>query len=248
VLILLPPSEGKTAPTSGPPVELEALSHPELTAARRKVGTALAAASSRRDALRLLGVGPSIAPQVASNTTLWSNPTAAAARVYSGVLYEAAGAQSWEGDELARAGERVRIISGLWGAVSPADHIPTYRLNMCVALPRVGPLTALWRATLSASLDPIVADSLVIDCRSADYASVWKAPRGALTVRVAELKEGRRKVASHTAKFARGLLTGALVRAERTPRDADEVAGLAESLPAVVAVELADSTITLVTA
>jgi cytoplasmic iron level regulating protein YaaA (DUF328/UPF0246 family) len=248
VLILLPPSEGKTAPTSGAPVELADLSHPELTAVRARVGKALVAASSRRDALAMLGVGPSLAPQVAGNTTLWSNPTAPAAHVYTGVLYDAAGSATWSADELVRAHDRVRIISGLWGAVSPADLIPPYRLNMCVALPRVGPLTALWRASLAKSLDPIAAEQLIVDCRSSDYATVWKPPPGALAVRVAYEQGGKRKIASHTAKYTRGLLTGALVRAPKAPESAEALAELAAELPTVAAVELGESSITLVTA
>ena len=37
MLILLPPSEGKASPTRGRPLDLEALSSPGLTAARREL-------------------------------------------------------------------------------------------------------------------------------------------------------------------------------------------------------------------
>ena len=43
VLIWLPPSEGKSAPESGPRLDVEALSIPSLTAARRAVIEALEA-------------------------------------------------------------------------------------------------------------------------------------------------------------------------------------------------------------
>jgi cytoplasmic iron level regulating protein YaaA (DUF328/UPF0246 family) len=140
MLILLPPSEGKSAPRLGSPVSLGSLSHPELSDARRRVGDALVRVSGTRGAMAALGVGPSLAAEVARNTTLWINPTAPAATVYAGVLYEAARAHVWDARMLARAHERVRIVSALWGALSPTDKIPAYRLSMATPLPRLGTL------------------------------------------------------------------------------------------------------------
>ncbi|MGH3347365.1 MAG: hypothetical protein ACRDO4_10305, partial [Nocardioides sp.] len=57
MLILLPPSEGKTAPTRGKPLDLDGLGHPNLTATRRTMVEALASASARPDAAALLGIG-----------------------------------------------------------------------------------------------------------------------------------------------------------------------------------------------
>jgi hypothetical protein len=67
-------------------------------------------------------------------------------------------------------------------------------------------------------------------------------------VRVAYEQGGKRKIASHTAKYTRGLLAGALVRAPKAPESAEALAELAAELPTVAAVELAESSITLVTA
>jgi hypothetical protein len=71
VLLLLPPSEGKTAPTAGAPVDLDSLAHPQLAEARRRVGDALARVSGQRNALRVLDAGPSLADEVLHNTLLW---------------------------------------------------------------------------------------------------------------------------------------------------------------------------------
>jgi len=248
VLILLPPSEGKTAPSAGAPVDLAALSHPELSDARRRVGTALAKVSAQRNALTVLHAGASIAPEVARNTTLWTNPAARASQVYTGVLYDSAGAADWNAAELERAAAHVRIVSALWGAVSPTDHIPAYRLSMGTTLPRLGGLAAFWRARLGDALARLSADGPVIDCRSSDYAAAWRAPTGTLAVRVEQVRAGKRTVVSHHAKHTRGLLTGALVRADATPTNPDDVAHIASGLPGVTAVELTETTLTLVTA
>src|SRR5690606_11856419 len=57
VLILLPPSEGKTAHTEGSPFDFADLSFPELEQERRQVLDALAEVSAREDAMSVLGVG-----------------------------------------------------------------------------------------------------------------------------------------------------------------------------------------------
>jgi len=248
VLILLPPSEGKTAPLAGAPVDLAALSHPEFSDARRRVGKALATVSGQRNAREVLHAGPSLAADVARNTTLWDNPTAPGAHVYTGVLYDAAGAAEWSGQLLKRAGEQVRIISALWGAVSPADLIPAYRLSMGTRLPRLGGLAAFWRARLGDALAPLAADGPVIDCRSCDYAAAWRAPAGTLAVRVEQVRGGKRTVVSHNAKHTRGLLTAQLLALAVPAATDEDVAAAASGIPGVTAVELTETTLTLVTA
>ena len=247
VLILLPPSEGKTAPAMGSPVNLAALSHPALEAARKRVGNELARASARRNALSVLDVGASLTDEVARNTSIWENPTAPASQVYSGVLYEASGAATWTGDTLERAADRVRVISALWGAVSPADAIPAYRLSMGTTLSRLGPLAAFWRGHLGKALDERAAEDLIVDCRSSTYAAAWRAPKHAVSVRVEREANGKRTVVSHNAKHARGLLTGLLVAEPEPPSTAEQLADIAGRVPGVTAVELRPGTLTLVT-
>ena len=231
MLVLLPPSEGKTPADDGaPPLALDGLTAPGLTATRRRVLDALVAVSSRPDALEVLGVGPQIAPEVARNVVLPTAPSAPARQVYTGVLYEAAGLDALEGDALTRAGEHVRIASALWGLVSPLDPVPAYRLAMDRDLPGVGPLAKAWREPLAAELDPVAAEGLVVDCRSAAYQAAWRPGAGAhawVTVRV--VRDGR--VVSHAAKHTRGVLTGHLVRRPGpAPRDATELLDAAREL------------------
>lgn len=210
MLLLLPPSEGKTAPADGPPLDLMALSSPRLTAHRRRLLTALVRASRAPDALRRLGVGVSLAAEVAANTALRTAATAPAREVYSGVLFTAAGLSDLPDEESRRrADASVRIVSALWGVVRPADPIPAYRLSMTVDLPGVGPLAPSWRAVLPRVLDPEAAERLVVDCRSSSYAAAWPGPAaGPGRVRVTVLREGPggRAPVSHWAKHTRGVL------------------------------------------
>ena len=88
--ILLPPSEGKTAPLQGPALDLPSLAFPELTDARRAVADKLVAASRSKNALSMLGVGERAFGEVHAQRNLYDMPCAPARSVYTGVLYEAA--------------------------------------------------------------------------------------------------------------------------------------------------------------
>jgi len=239
VLLLLPPSEGKTPVTSGDPVDLTKLSHPMLTDARRRVGDALAKVSGQRNAMKALDAGPSLADDVARNTRLWAEPTGPAASVYTGVLYEAAGMAAWDDATMLRAHERIRIISALWGAVSPADLIPAYRLSMGTTLGRIGPLGAFWRKHLDVPLTAVADGSVVVDCRSSSYAAAWT-PRDAPWVAVKVLREldGKRSVVSHMAKHTRGLLAAHLMSFETAPQSLQDVADAAAGLVGVSLVDV----------
>jgi uncharacterized protein len=232
VLVLLPPSEGKTVPTAGAPVRLDELNAPTLTTHRRRVLQTLVRTSARPDAAAVLGTGPTLADEVGRNTTLPEAPAAEARHVYTGVLYGAAGLGDLPEPALARAERSVRTISALWGLVTPVDRIPAYRLSMTTDLPGIGPLAASWRQPLAAVLDAEAAGRLVVDCRSTAYASAWR-PRAGLTesvdVRVLREAEGRRTVVSHWAKHTRGVLARhLLVRdspAPQSPRALLDAAG-----------------------
>ncbi|WP_448061046.1 YaaA family protein [Cellulomonas hominis] len=239
MLVLLPPSEGKTPPpTGGPTLDLDALSAPGLSPVREKVLDALVRASGRPDALTVLGAGPSLAGEVARNVHLLDAPAAPARRVYTGVLYAAAGLDRLTPAARARSERAVRIVSGLWGLVTPADHIPAYRLSMGTDLPGLGPLAAVWRGPLGIELDARVTQDaeLVVDCRSAAYLAAWRPPTAAarerwVTVRVVRELDGHRTVVSHHAKHTRGVLTRHLLaRPGQEPRDAEHLARAAREL------------------
>ena len=215
MLILLPPSETKTAPAAGAPVDPAALAFPELAGAREKVLADLATTSAREDALAVLGVGERLRPEVERNTRLGAEPAAPALEVYTGVLYDALDHPGLTPAQREAAAASLVVVSALWGAVRPGDRIPAYRLSMGARLPGLGRLAAHWSRHLPAALGPASEDRLVVDCRSAAYAAAWRAPRkGTVAVKVVREQDGTRKVVSHMAKHTRGLLARHLV--ERT--------------------------------
>lgn len=233
MLVLLPPSEGKAPPPArGRPVAPAELSFPALTPLRERLLDALAATSARPDAASLLGVGPSLVPELERNTRLRTLPARPALEVYTGVLYDALGWATLSPGARRRAGTRVVVVSALWGAVRPRDRIPPYRLSMDVDLPGIGPLARAWREVLDVELAAAAGPAgVVVDCRSSTYAAAWTPgpSLAARTVTVRVLREaptGARSVVSHMAKHTRGEVTRHLLEAAADPRTPRALAGL----------------------
>ena len=144
-MLILLPSEGKTAAARGRHLDLGRLSLPELGATRTSVLEAVGRTSLLEDAAERLGISPDLQGEIARNTCLLTAPTAAAGRVYSGVLYQALDLPSLDTASGRRAHRWLLVVSALFGAVRMGDRIPTYRLSTGVNLPPLGPLAAVWR-------------------------------------------------------------------------------------------------------
>ena len=229
MLVLLPPSEGKTAPAAGAPVDLAKLAFAaELTESRRSLLAALAGLSALplERAVAMLGVSAGQAGEVDVDAGLRGAPAAPAAEVYSGVLYDRLGLPALP----AAARRRVLIASALWGAVRPGDRIPYYRLAAKAKLPEIGGLAAFWRAPLAAAL-PDREGELVVDMRSGAYAAFWK-PRAAtrLAVRAFSERGGQAQAGlAHGEGGARRSRQGAAARRSEPPADPEAAAALAEA-------------------
>jgi uncharacterized protein len=222
VLILLPPSEGKTPAAGGDAVDPASLSFPGLNGYRAKVLDALGTVSAHEDALALLGVGASLKADVERNTRLHAEPAAPAHQVYSGVLYDALDYRSLTPGQRKKADDSVLVISALWGAIRFTDRVPAYRLSMATALPDVGRLASFWKPQLTEALAAETAGELLVDCRSSTYAAAWAPPpEQTVAVNVFTEANGVRKVVSHFAKHTRGELARHLLarrgKAPQTP-------------------------------
>ncbi len=233
MLILLPPSEGKTAPRRGKPVDLGALTMPGLIPARERVLEALVSLCSAEpvEAARVLEVPKSQLELVDLNSRLRTAPTARADQVYSGVLYDALSAATLSTAARRRATSRLLVTSSLFGLVSPADRIPAYRLSGDAVLPGLGGVAATWRDALGPEVERVLGDRLLVDLRSSMYAAFWRAPntlsRRVATVRVLHEVAGKRQVVSHFNKATKGRIVRELLEAGAAPRTP---ARLAEAL------------------
>ena len=236
MLILLPPSEGKTAPARGKPLDVSALSFPELELPRREVLDALVTLSSGdlEVAARVLGVGHTQLDLVQRNARLLTSPTARADRVYAGVLYEALALETLSPSAKRRASARLAVTSALFGLVRPSDRIPAYRLSGDAALPPLGPVAGVWREQLGEAVEQALGSGLLVDLRSTMYAAFWRPPTSlagrVATVRVLHEVDGRRQVVSHFNKATKGRIVRALLEDGSTPRTPGKLADLLTAL------------------
>jgi len=246
MLILLPPSEGKSEPPSdGKPAELDRLVFADvLTEAREGLLDELVGLPKldRDQAVSILGISPGQAADVDRDAFLRKAPAAPASEVYTGVLYDRLDFPGLSARARKRASKHLLIASGLWGLVRPDDRIPNYRFPAKARLPGAGPLPRFWREPLAKALQGAGYDEpgeTVLDMRSAAYSSAWK-PKEARLVPVRAFTEsgGERKTVSHMAKATRGEVARIVLTAARMPDGPEEVADLVSSIG--LTVELSD--------
>ena len=227
--ILLPPSEGKTAPPAGPRLDLAALGFPALTEPRRLVLGALADLC-RRDpegARHRLGLGPSLAEEVRRNAQLPDLPCAPAWQVYTGVLFGALDLGSLPPRARRSAATAVVIASGLFGLVGPDDCIPAYRLPGTVTLPGLASPKRVWSQALGEVLTGMAADHLIVDLRSQTYGALFRMSTARwVPIRVMTLREGRAVPVSHHNKATKGLVARSLVASGQEPRGPGDIVDL----------------------
>ncbi|MEU0840269.1 peroxide stress protein YaaA [Streptomyces sp. NPDC005962] len=227
MLVLLPPSEGKATGGSRSPLDLGSLSLPGLGEARARVLDELVTLCSGDEAkaAEVLGLSAGLRGEVGKNAALRSAGTRPAGEIYTGVLYDALGLATLPAPARRRAERSLLVFSGLWGAVRIDDRIPSYRCSMGVKLPGLGALGAFWRTPMATALPEAAGTGLVLDLRSAAYATAWK-PKGEVaertaTVRVLQSKivDGveKRSVVSHFNKATKGRMVRDLLTAGTEP-------------------------------
>lgn len=229
VLILLPPSEGKTAARGrSAPLDLAGLSLPGLTDARSEVAEGLVKLCSgpdRAQARATLGISDGQDAELDVNAALFTAPAVTAGRLYSGVLYEALGLSTLDAAARRRATSSLWVFSGLWGMVRVNDRVPPYRCSMGVRLPGLGGLAAFWRRHLAAEMNALAGRQVVLDLRSSTYVPAWRpagpAAERVVTVRVLHERVVRgevvRTVVSHFNKATKGRLVRDLLVAGARP-------------------------------
>ncbi len=224
MLILLPPSEGKTPPRRGKPLDLGSLSFPDLTLHRAEVLDALTSLCTSEPAdvaAKVLGLGSTQVADVERDARLAQAPTARADAVYSGVLYEALDLPSLDAAARRRATSWLAVASGLFGLLRPSDRVPAYRLSGDVSLPGIGTVSTYWGRRLDAAVREAAGRGLVVDLRSSTYAAFWRPgpdlARKVVTMRVLHEVDGRRKVVSHFNKATKGRIVRALLEDGTAP-------------------------------
>jgi uncharacterized protein len=224
-LILLPPSEGKATGGTGAAWTSGAMAV-DLDAERRKVIAVLATAMRGGEAKRakLLGVsGQTLADATAADRHVTKSPTLPAIERYTGVLYDALDHGSLTAAQRRRLDASVVIVSGLWGAVMPADPIPAYRLKMSATVPKLGKLSTWWRESLTDALLALGRGRPIWNLLPKEHDAAWAPPgdREQYVVRFLDRRsDGSLVAVSHDNKSLKGALVRYLV-SHATARPAD---------------------------
>ncbi len=236
MLILLPPSEGKSAPRRGRSLDLATLGSPSLTGTRRTLLQALVqlCRDDPARAVTVLGLGPAQRDLVERNAALEGAATARADAIYTGVLYDALDVTTLSPAARRRATSRLAVTSSLFGIVRPGDRIPAYRLSGDAVLPGVGSVAGAWRQVLGGAIADAMRQGMLVDLRSSTYAAFWRptpdVARRVATVRVLHESHGRRSVVSHFNKATKGRLVRALLEDGADPRTPAALAATLERL------------------
>ena len=230
MLILLPPSEGKASPAQGPRLAWRSLSFPELTTARKEVADALVrlSAGPATKARTTLGLSARQDDELARNQALLTAPAAPAAKIYTGVLYDALDLSSLDARTRRRAASDIAIASALFGLLRVTDPIPAYRLSADTTLPGVGRLATAWREPVADAITAAAGRGVVLDLRSSAYVALGPVPSAlaerTAIARVLQEKGGKRTIVSHHNKATKGRIVRGLL-GEPKPRTVDDLAG-----------------------
>jgi cytoplasmic iron level regulating protein YaaA (DUF328/UPF0246 family) len=240
VLILLPPSEGKTRPAEGPALDLASLSLPDLNPTRQRVLESLLklCTTDTTRARTILGLTPGMDEELASNAAVLSSPTAPAINIFTGVLFSNLNASALPVAAQRWLNVTALIGSGLFGVIAPNDPIPVYRLSGDATLPQVGSLPGLWRPALAEVLPERAATGVILDCRSQQYAAMWqpteKLRDHTVVLRVLQRTiidgEERLRIVSHHNKATKGLFVRELAKAQAKPRNVNALVDIVHDL------------------
>ncbi|XPV77020.1 MAG: YaaA family protein [Desulfovibrio sp.] len=181
-IILIPPSEGKADGGSNKPLK----SVSGITAD-------LLEAIKEADPKKLYGLKEkALEKAIAANADLLTSKTMSAIERYTGVVYDAIDYQTLKNQS--DFDEKVFIVSGLFGLVSPADLIPNYRL-------KIDKLKAakLWLDSNSEQLKGV----FVIDLLPQAHKKAVKYENG-IEVEFVLKKAGKKMPAGHQGKRIKG--------------------------------------------
>lgn len=249
MLILLPPSEGKTAAEKGKPLNIDKFSRRELNDRRLKLISAVEKLANGPIAKSraILGLSAKQDFEIERDRVLSSAPTARAIDVYTGVVFEALDVHSLNAKAFSKLNAHVNICSALFGLVSLEDYIPAYRLSGDSMVPKIGSLATYWKSDVATSLSG--ETGLIVDMRSGTYLKLGSAPAEQTLIPkiLQKMPSGPPKVVSHFNKATKGRITRAFAQSSKSISTVDQfatlVAGLGHDVEIIKPVKVNQATV-----
>ncbi|TSJ48145.1 peroxide stress protein YaaA [Fluviicola chungangensis] len=186
-----------------------------------------------KDIMELMHVSKDIAELNVNRNKSWHlspEPTEdirPAAFLFTGEVYKGLDIESLSREELKKAQNDLRILSGMYGLLKPMDLIHPYRLEMGTRWDikeGISSLYQFWGDKLTKSLlKETEKGEAIINLASAEYnkAILWKKVKNPVVTPVfKEFKNGEYKVVMIFAKHARGAMSRYIIQNELTdPED-----------------------------
>lgn len=141
-----------------------------------------------------------------------------AAAIFTGEAYKGLNYNELTERSKHKAQERLRILSGLYGLIKPADLILPYRLEMGTPFqptPKETSLYSFWRPKLTKQLaSELNPNEIIVNLASAEYSKAIdfkKLKNRVITPTFKEFKNGKFSTVMIFAKHARGKMTRYLI-------------------------------------
>jgi cytoplasmic iron level regulating protein YaaA (DUF328/UPF0246 family) len=141
-----------------------------------------------------------------------------AAAIFTGEAYKGLNYNELSETNKQKAQERLRILSGLYGLLKPADLILPYRLEMGTPFqptPKETSLYSFWRPKLTKSLaSELSSDEIIINLASAEYSKALdfkKLKNRVITPTFKEFQNGKFSTVMIFAKHTRGSMSRYLI-------------------------------------
>jgi len=178
---------------------------------------------------KLMSISPKLAELTFDRYQKWNTKETKGASkqaifTYHGEAFEGLNAATFNDEELTFAQQHLRILSGLYGILSPLDLIRPHRLEMAARLKnRLGKdLYTFWRDKITTQLKKelksdksTLKQSVLINLASNEYASVidlTKLNTRIITPVFKEYKDGEYSIVSFYAKRARGMMSRFIIQ------------------------------------
>tara|TARA_B100000902_G_scaffold310504_1_gene300159 strand:- start:1366 stop:2106 length:741 start_codon:yes stop_codon:yes gene_type:complete len=144
--------------------------------------------------------------------------------LFNGAVYESMDIDSFSAEDHSFAQLHIRILSGLYGVLTPQDLILPYRLEMGTKFKNSegDNLYAYWGNMLHNHLSSEIAGSFLINLASDEYSKSLKMNKlncEIITPVFKDFKNGKLKVISFFAKKARGLMCNFIIKNKITKID-----------------------------
>ena len=176
------------------------------------------------DLEKMMKISPKLSELNRDRFHLWARPftprnAKQACFAFNGDTYAGLDSYTLDEDTLKYSQNHIGILSGLYGLLRPLDLIQPYRLEMGTNFPNAkgSNLYDFWRSSIANRINTVVqnhSSPCVINCASNEYFKAVDTEQlhcPVIDIQFKEVKEGKAKIVSFSAKKARGMMARYIV-------------------------------------